>query len=119
MATLQRKNIGTPDETRTFPQGTFNIVRLGDVAMARSQLQPGWRWSEHVKPIAGTESCQVHHLGYVISGRLGARMEDGTEMEFGPGDAYEIPPGHDGWVIGDEPAVGLEIMGAETFAKPR
>jgi uncharacterized cupin superfamily protein len=119
MATLQRKNIGTPDETRTFPQGTFNIVRLGDVAMARSQLQPGWRWSEHVKPIAGTDSCQVHHLGYVISGRLGARMEDGTEMEFGPGDAYEIPPGHDGWVIGDEPAVGLEIMGAETFAKPR
>jgi quercetin dioxygenase-like cupin family protein len=119
MATLQRKNVDTPDETRTFPQGTFNIVRLGDFAMARSQLQPGWRWSEHVKPIAGTDSCQVHHLGYVISGRLGARMDDGTEMTFGPGDAYEIPPGHDGWVIGDEPAAGLEIMGAETFAKAR
>ena len=119
MATLQLKSVESPDETRTFPQGTFTIVRLGDVAMARSQLQPGWRWSEHVKPIAGTDSCQVHHLGYVISGRLGARMDDGTEMAFGPGDAYEIPPGHDGWVIGEEPAVGLEIMGAETFAKPR
>jgi quercetin dioxygenase-like cupin family protein len=119
MATLQRKSLETPDETRTFPQGAFDIVRLGDFAIARSHLQPGWRWSEHVKPIAGTESCQTHHLGYVISGRLGVRMEDGSEMEYGPGDAYEIPPGHDGWVIGDEPAVGLEIMGAETFAKAR
>ena len=69
--------------------------------------------------IAGTDSCQTHHLGHLVSGRLGVRMDDGTEMEFGPGDVYEIPPGHDGWVIGDEPAVGFEIMGAETFAKSR
>src|SRR3712207_1660996 len=109
MATLQRKNVSSPDETRTFPHGSFNIVRLGDFAIANSQFEPGWRWSEHVKPIAGTESCQTHHMGHLVSGRLGVRMNDGTEMEFGPGDVYEIPPGHDGWVIGDEPAVGFEI----------
>jgi hypothetical protein len=119
MATLQRKNVGTPDETRSFPHGTFNIVWLGDVAIARGQFAPGWRWSEHVKPLVGTDSCQTHHLGHLISGRMGVRMDDGTEMAFGPGDVYEIPPGHDGWVIGDEPVVGFEIMGAETFAKPR
>jgi hypothetical protein len=119
MATLQRKNVGTPDETRSFPHGTFTIVRLGDVAIARGQFAPGWRWSEHVKPLVGTASCQTHHLGHLISGRMGVRMDDGTEMAFGPGDVYEIPPGHDGWVIGHEPVVGFEIMGAETFAKPR
>jgi hypothetical protein len=119
MATLQRKNMESPDETRNFPHGSFNIVRLGDLAIATSQFEPGWRWSEHVKPIAGTDSCQTHHMGHLVSGRLGVRMENGTEMEFGPGDVYEIPPGHDGWVIGDEPVVGFEIMGAETFAKAR
>jgi hypothetical protein len=119
MATLQRKNVNSPDETRSFPHGKFSIMRIGDIAIASGQFEPGWRWSEHVKPLVGTDSCQTHHVGYLVSGRIGARMEDGTEMEFGPGDAYEIPPGHDGWVIGDEPAVGLEIMGAETFAKAR
>ena len=119
MATLQRKSMDSPDETRDFPNGTFSVVQLGDLTVARAQFQPGWRWSEHVKPIAGTDSCQTHHRGYLISGRLGARMTDGAELEFGPGDVYEIPPGHDGWVIGDEPAVGLEITGATTFAKPR
>lgn len=119
MATLQRKNISAPDETRTFPKGSFGIVRLGDVAIARGVFQPGWRWSEHVKPLIGGESCQTHHLGHLVSGRIGVRMDDGTEMEFEPGDVYEIPPGHDGWVIGDEPAVGIEIAGAEVFAKAR
>ena len=119
MATLQRKNVSSPDETRSFPHGEFNIVRLGDFAIANSRFEPGWRWSEHVKPIAGTESCQTHHMGHLVSGRLGVRMDDGTEMEFGPGDVYEIPPGHDGWVIGDEPVLGFEIMGVETFAKSR
>jgi quercetin dioxygenase-like cupin family protein len=119
MASLQRKSIDTPDETRSFPHGSFTIVRLGNTSIARAEFQPGWRWSEHVKPLAGTDSCQTHHLGYLVSGRLGVRMNDGTEMELEPGDAYEIPPGHDGWVIGDEPVVGLEISGAEVFAKPR
>ena len=119
MGTLQRKSIDSPDETRTFPHGTFSIVRLGEVSIGRGVFQPGWRWSEHVKAMAGTESCQTPHRGYLVSGRLGARMEDGTEMEFGPGDVYEIPPGHDGWVIGDEPVVGIEVSGAEVFARPQ
>ena len=119
MAKLQRKNIDSPDETRTFPHGSFGIVRIGDVAIARGVFQPGWRWSEDIKPIAGTESCQTHHVGHLISGRIGIRMDDGSEMEFGPGDVYEIPPGHDGWVIGDEPAVGIEVAGAEVFARPK
>jgi hypothetical protein len=117
MATLQRKSLDSPDETRSFPSGAFNIVRLDGITIGRGEFQPGWRWSEHVKPIAGTESCQTHHVGYLVSGRIGARLDDGTEMEFGPGDAYEIPPGHDGWVIGDEPAVGIEISGGEVFAR--
>ncbi|MDQ3226657.1 MAG: cupin domain-containing protein [Chloroflexota bacterium] len=119
MSTLQRKNMNTPDETRSFPQGSFNIVRLGDFAIASSAFQPGWRWSEHVKPLVGTESCQTHHRGYIVSGRMGVRMDDGAEMEFGPGDVYEIPSGHDGWVVGNEPMIGLEISGAEVFAKPQ
>jgi hypothetical protein len=119
MATLQGKSLNSPDETRTFPNGSFGIVRLGDITIAKGEFRPGWHWDEHVKPIAGTDSCQTHHLGILTSGRIGVRMNDGTEMEFGPGDVYEIPPGHDGWVIGDEPAIGYEILGAEVFAKAR
>jgi hypothetical protein len=119
MAALQRKRFDTPDEVRTFPHGEFNVVSLGDFIIASGAFQPGWHWAEHIKPLVGTESCQVHHVGYLTSGRIGVRMDDGTEMEFGPGDVYEIPPGHDGWVIGDEPAVGLEIAGAAVFAKPK
>lgn len=115
----QRRSVTQPDETRHFPNGEFAIVRLGDFSVARATFQPGWRWSEHVKPIAGTASCQTHHRGYLVSGRIGVRMDDGAEMEFAAGDAYEIPPGHDGWVVGDEPAVGIELSGAEVFAKPR
>jgi hypothetical protein len=119
MATLERKNVDAPDETRTFPHGTLKIVRMGDVSLAWGEFQPGWHWAEHIKPLVGTESCQVHHVGHLLSGRIGIRMDDGTEIELGPGDVYDIPPGHDGWVIGDKPAVGLEIAAAEEFAKPR
>jgi hypothetical protein len=80
-------------------------------------MQPGWRWSESVKPIVGTESCQVSHTGYVISGRMHVRMDDGTELDFGPGDAVWVGPGHDAWVAGDEPYVGLDFTGAEHFAE--
>jgi uncharacterized cupin superfamily protein len=80
-------------------------------------MEPGWRWSEHVKPIAGTASCQALHTGHVISGRIMIRMDDGSEREFGPGDAYVIPPGHDGWVVGDEPYVGVDYTGMADFAK--
>ena len=117
MATLQRKNVGTPDETRTFPQGTFTIVRLGDVAIARGQFQPGWRWSEDVKPVAGTELCEAPHQQYQVSGRVHVRMADGTEIEAGPGDVTSLPPGHDAWVVGDEPVVAIDWQGASVWAR--
>lgn len=118
MASLHGKSLDQPDETRTFGHGKLDVVKLGDVSVARGVFEPGWRWSEHVKPIAKTESCQVLHTGYILSGKMGIRMDDGTESEFGPGDAYIIPPGHEGWTIGDEPVVALEFTAAAVFAKP-
>jgi quercetin dioxygenase-like cupin family protein len=117
MAKLEKKSLDSPDETRSFDKGRFGLVHVGDVTVGRYEFQPGWRWSESVKPIAGTDSCQNHHVGYVIGGRLGSRLDDGTEQEFGPGDVYVIPPGHDGWVVGDEPFVGIEWKSAETYAQ--
>ena len=114
---LQGKSMDTPDETRTFPNGKVELVTLGGVTFGRMTAQPGWRWSEHVKPIAGTESCRATHTGVIVSGRIGIRMDDGSEREFGPGDAYVIPAGHDGWVIGDEPYVGVDYTGMADFAK--
>jgi mannose-6-phosphate isomerase-like protein (cupin superfamily) len=120
MATaIQKQSLDSPDETRTFDQGELQTVTLGDFKVARAVLQPGWKWSEHVKPIAQTNSCQVHHTGYVVSGRMKVVMDDGSETEIGPGDAYVISPGHDAWVIGDEPFVGVDVSSemAEKFAK--
>jgi quercetin dioxygenase-like cupin family protein len=104
--TVQGKSLDSPDETREFvDKGKADIVHLGNVSVGKFVLEPGWRWSEHVKPIAGTESCQVHHIGYVLSGRMKVVMDDGTEAEAGAGDAAVIPPGHDAWIVGDEPCV--------------
>ena len=116
---LQQKNLDSPDETRTFENGKTQVVTLGDFTASRLVLEPGWRWSENVKPIAGTDSCQVLHTGYHVSGRLHVRLEDGTEKEYGPGDAYVIPPGHDAWVVGDEPVVSVDMSRAtaEHYAK--
>jgi hypothetical protein len=119
MATAVRKNFETPDETRQISDGQVEIVSLGDVTGMRGTFNPGWMWSTSVKPIAGTDSCQVNHIGYQFSGRLGVRLDDGSEVEYGPGDAYNIPPGHDAWVIGDEPVVSVDFRGGETYAKPR
>jgi quercetin dioxygenase-like cupin family protein len=102
MAGLETKSLDSPDETRPFEKGKAELVTLGGVTVGRGVLEPGWRWSEHVKPIAGTDSCQVTHTGYVISGRLKVVMDDGSEGEAGPGDAYVIPAGHDAWVVGDQ-----------------
>jgi hypothetical protein len=113
-----RKNFETPDETRAIARGNVEVVNLGDIQAMRATFQPGWRWSECVKPIAGTESCQVAHLGYVLSGRMGVKMDDGGEFEIGPGDATQIPSGHDAWIIGDEPCVIIDFQGASTYAKP-
>ncbi len=118
MGNLHAGNMDAPDETRTFENGRVDLVRLGDVAIGRSTFEPGWRWSESVKPIAGTESCEAHHVGYAVSGRLHVVSDGGEEAEVGPGEAYVVMPGHDAWVVGDEPFVGLEFQSAETYAKP-
>ncbi len=116
-ATLQGKSLEAPDETRRFvDKGKADIVHLGTVTVGRFVLEPGWRWSEHVKPIAGTDSCQVHHVGYVLSGRMKVVMDDGTEAEASAGAAAVIPPGHDAWIMGDEPCVWLEFAGADQYA---
>src|SRR5215210_1127490 len=109
MAGMEKKSLERPDETRTFGNGRLDLVTLPNVAIGRAVFEPGWRWSEHVKPIAGTDSCQAAHTGYVVSGRMGMRMDDGTEGEVGPGDAFVAAPGHDAWVLGDEPCVALDF----------
>jgi quercetin dioxygenase-like cupin family protein len=118
MAGTEKKSLDQPDETRPVDKGVVEVVTLGDTTMMRTTFQPGWRWSECVKPIVGGDSCQVNHVGYCVSGRLHVQMEDGEEMEIGPGDASHIPPGHDAWVVGDEPYVGLDFVGAVAYAKP-
>ena len=116
---FERRSLDQPDETRTFENGKAQVVTLGNFSASRLVFEPGWRWSENVKPIAGTDSCQVLHTGYHVSGRLHVRLDDGTEEEFGPGDAYVIPPGHDAWVVGDEPVVSVDMSSAtvERYAK--
>ncbi len=108
-----------PDETRTFPHGQADIVRVGNATVARLSLDPGWHWASDVKPIAGTDTCQVRHVGYMVAGRLHVTMEDGTEQEIGPGQAYVIEPGHDARVVGNDKAISVEFStpAAETFAK--
>jgi class 3 adenylate cyclase len=112
---LQRKSFTTPDQVRKFPTGRMHVVTLDEMAVGRFLFQPGWRWSKDVGPIAGTTSCQHRHVGYTISGSLEVRMNDGTVLVIGPGDAYEIPPGHDAWVVGDEPWDSVEFTSAHAF----
>lgn len=119
MAPMQKKSLAQPEETRTFPLGCLELVTVGGVTFGRSTFQPGWRWSTSVKPLVKTESCQATHLQYHVSGRLHVVMDDGSEMEFGPGDVSLLPPGHDAWVVGDEPVVVIDISGMAEYAKPR
>jgi class 3 adenylate cyclase len=114
---LQRKGFGGPDEIRRFRNGLVEIVMLDEIAVSRFVFQPGWRWLDDVAPIAGTDSCQHRHVGYTISGRLTVRMNDGTTVGIGPGDAYEIPPGHLAWVEGDVPWESVEFTSGHAFAK--
>jgi len=119
MAALTGKRFENPDEVRSFTDdtGQVELIDLNGHAVGRGTYQPGWRWSENVKPIAGTDSCQVEHIGYVMSGRMALKMDDGAEREFGPGDAFHIPPGHDAWIVGDEPCVLLDFGGLKGYAK--
>jgi hypothetical protein len=118
-AAMQKKNCSRPDETREFPAGRVELVTLGGVTFGRATLQPGWKWSTSLKPIAKTKSCEAPHLQYHISGRLVVRMDDGSEAEFGPGDVSLLPPGHDAWVAGDEPVVVIDVQGMGEYAKPK
>ena len=114
---LRRKRFDRPNEIRRVEKAHIELVELGELTIGRAIFEPGWRWSEHVKPIVGTESCQVHHLGYVVSGHLHIEMTDGASMDVMGGDAFEIPPGHDAWVIGDEPWISVDWAGRRLFAK--
>jgi hypothetical protein len=113
----ERKSFSRPDETREFPRGKADILNIGDGAVGRMVFQPGWRWSEHVKPVAGTRSCEAPHFQYHVSGKLGIRMDDGTEFIAEPGDVTALPSGHDAWVVGNEPAVVIDWNGASNYGK--
>lgn len=117
MSSLNSKSFDVPDETRTPEKTQVDVVRLGGASAARIVLQPGWRWSDCVKPVAGTESCQAAHLGAILSGHLHVVHTDGSEAEVGPGEAYAVEPGHDAWVMGDEAVVALEFESADTYAR--
>lgn len=119
MAGVKQFDFDTPDETRTPDKTRVEVVRTGAATAARLAFEPGWKWSECVKPVAGTERCQVHHVGFVQSGTMHVVHEDGSELELGPGSAYEILPGHDAWVVGDERAVMYEFesRAAEEYAR--
>ena len=120
MAGLEIKPLSNPDEVRPFKddKGAAHIVTLEPGPVGRGVFEPGWRWSDHVKPIAGTDSCQTAHLGYVVSGRMYIVMDDGSEGECGPGDAVHIEPGHDAWTVGDEPGVMIDFGQIQNYAKP-
>jgi class 3 adenylate cyclase len=111
-----RKNVDEPDEVVDFPNVHTDVVHLGDLTVGRFVNQPGWRWSEHVRPTVGGQWCQIRHLGFIVSGRLGIDFPDGSSVVFGPGDVFEIPPGHDGYTVGDEPVVQIEWGGLRNWA---
>jgi hypothetical protein len=115
---LQVKSHASPDEARTPDKTRVEIVRFDGYTIGRFNFAPGWRWSECVKPVVGTDSCQLSHVGHAVSGRMTVRLDDGTEMSASAGESYAIPPGHDAWVEGDEPFVGIEVLSADVFAKP-
>jgi len=117
MAGLENRDFSAPDETRTPDKTTVDLVNLAGGQIGRYTFQPGWRWSECIKPVAGTDSCQVEHIGYAVSGTLHVKHDDGTEGDVVAGQVYRIAPGHDAWNAGSEPAVFVEFQGAANYAK--
>jgi hypothetical protein len=114
--TTEHKTFANPNEVREFPHGRAEILEVGGAQIGRLVLQPGWRWSNDVKPIAKTSSCEAPHFQYHVSGRLGIRMDDGTEFIAGPGDITSLPKGHDAWVVGNDPVVVVDWFGASNYA---
>ena len=117
MPDTEHKNFSSPDETRPFPHGKAEILNIGGGTVGKLTLEPGWRWSQDVKPVAGTQWCEAPHFQYQVSGRLHVLMEDGTEFDLDAGDVSTLPSGHDAWVVGDEPVVLIDWYGASNYAK--
>jgi hypothetical protein len=117
MGAMLKKNFQNSDEVRSFDKGKAEIVKFGEKTIMKGTFEPGWKWSTSVKPKVGTESCLIHHMGYMVSGKMHIVMDDGTEDDAGPGDMIDVAPGHDAWVVGNEPAVFLDVEGGNTYAK--
>jgi quercetin dioxygenase-like cupin family protein len=116
--TLQARSHAAPDELRTPSKTRVEVVHLEGYSIGRFNLEPGWRWSECIKPVVHTDQCQLSHVGYAVSGRITIRMQDGSTKTINAGESYIIPPGHDAWVEGNQPFVGIEVLSADQFAKP-
>jgi quercetin dioxygenase-like cupin family protein len=114
---LQVKSHNAPDEVRSPEKTRVEVVELDGFTMGRMTFQPGWRWSECIKPVVKTEQCENSHAGYAVAGKMTVRLKDGAQKTISAGDSYTIPPGHDAWVEGDEPFVGTEVMSADVYAK--
>ena len=114
---MEVKNLNFPEETRNFDKGKLDLVKIGGAMVGRAVFQPGWKWSESVKPIAKTKSCEAPHFQYHVSGTIRVRMDDGTERDLKPGDVSLLPSGHDAWVVGDEPVVVVDFQGMRDYAK--
>ena len=115
---IETKRFEKPDEARTFLKGTFELAKVGGLTIGRAAYEPGWKWSEHVGRDTGARYCEVEHVGLVLKGRAAVQMKDGGETRvLEPGDLFHVPPGHDSWVVGNEPYVSIHFLGAETYAK--
>jgi quercetin dioxygenase-like cupin family protein len=117
MAQSEHRSFEKSDEVRSFEHGRVELLHIGGSEVGRFTLEPGWRWSENVKPIVGTDWCEASHFAYQLSGRLHVQMKDGAEFEIGPGDVSALPPGHDAWVAGDEAVVTIDWTGASNYAQ--
>jgi mannose-6-phosphate isomerase-like protein (cupin superfamily) len=114
---MVKKSTDRPDESRKFERGRIDITNIGTESIGKATFEPGWRWSTSVKPMVKTDSCRVNHTMYIVSGRMRIKMDDGVEDEFGPGDTGIVPPGHDAWVVGNEPCIAIDFTGAKTYAQ--
>ncbi|MCE0723238.1 MULTISPECIES: cupin domain-containing protein [Legionella] len=117
MTNMELKSLSTPDELRQLPKTKIEVVNFEEVTVMRVTFQPGWKWSECIKPTVGTKSCEAPHINYIISGRIVVAMDNGTQKEMGPGDVAVIPPGHDAWVIGHEPCVAIDFSAGKMYGK--
>lgn len=119
MKYAQIKSFERPEEVREFPKGKVEIIKIGNMTIGRAILEPGWRWSSSIQPIAKTKSCEAPHFQYHVAGVLKIKMDDGSELECHPGDVSYLPSGHDAWVVGDEAVIVVDFQGMFDFAKPK